>query len=181
MNRCRDIRERVISIGLGETDEVAQSHIATCEPCRLLSEQIAAIAQSLRTEVVEPPERSIERAKAIRLPEPKIIRLGVESSTFATAQRRSEEDSFQYVYGSGGQRARMMYRRTNDGWEILGETNFATSATAFLRTGESIEIDANGRFSFHAPDLEATEVHISLPDGEFIIPAAANDGTEPTA
>ncbi|MFI5386178.1 MAG: hypothetical protein ACHQ50_08665 [Fimbriimonadales bacterium] len=91
-------------------------------------------------------------------------------STVSWSGARAVAEDFQLVVGQGENQTRLMYSRSGSGWLVLGR--MPSSEWLAVKGETTLDSDEQGRFSFTASDLFATDVTLLGPSVEIYVPSA---------
>ncbi|MEZ0324773.1 MAG: hypothetical protein ACAH95_02615 [Fimbriimonas sp.] len=150
---CADNWENIVELAEGRKNEAAQAHVESCVDCAKVYAQLKKMVSASERGIYAAPTELINRAIGL-MPKPIRVRAGLLRTTLGLVGARAEADDFQIVVSVGDEQNRLMYVREQDGWEVIGR--LPNGDWRIERSGEEIETDNTGRFSFKANDLEHT-------------------------
>lgn len=132
--------------------------------------QFERIGKALKTAHFEAPPEALGAAKALMPEVRRQVWARLVSGGMALAGARSSTaESFQLVFEAEEARARLMYERDSQGWQVAGQ---APKGFRVQRGGRGVRVDAEGRFVFRAKDLADTGLTLLEEGLEVIIPSA---------
>jgi len=177
---CSRFREELVGIAFGEKHPEALEHLEECSQCAERLEHFKRIVSTGKIPRRNAPKDALEKAKDI-FRQTKVQRAKLVTSTLAIEGVRAvEQGSFQNIYSWEDHRIRVMYVRTEKGWEVIG--NLPSKEWRAKARGKRIEPDEALRFSFLAKELKQTAFTLEGPGIILEIPAPSvvNHGGERT-
>ncbi|MBX7134512.1 MAG: hypothetical protein K1X67_17720 [Fimbriimonadaceae bacterium] len=171
MTACNRFWNGLAALASGETDPETQMHMETCADCQAkLTELTQAVQAMKRPEYDAPRDQVLMAASLMPVQQRRRFLASLLSSSLAAAGARSAvAESFQMTFQHDDLTTRVMVSKVDRGWEVM--TRIPEQWLATTLDGD-VQSDAEGRFSFVAPDLDQTGFILRRGDVEVQIPSA---------
>jgi hypothetical protein len=167
-DRCADYWEAIVNLAEGRQDSTAREHLESCSECAEKLRQLQQIMALGDLRYFDAPAHLIQEAVDLMPVRERKVATLLRSTTAWSGARTVAED-FQIVVGGPAMQVRLMYSRSGDSWEVLGQ---APSSEWLVRIGdEQLEVDGEGRFSFGVPTLAQSAFSLLGPEGEMLVPS----------
>jgi hypothetical protein len=165
-----------IFVGLAEgiSNDDANMHLASCPECNKKFKQLTKMMQAMSFEHFTVPQADIDRAKAL-MPET-VRRFSLLRTSLNLSGARSANQDFQAVYGAEGIELRVMYLKTEAGWDVVSQV--PEMDWNVLHHDNELTTDPEGRFQFETATLEDSQFRLKGSEVTFEIPSigASIDG-----
>ncbi|HWP30129.1 MAG TPA: hypothetical protein VNK96_00145 [Fimbriimonadales bacterium] len=173
---CSRFSEELVGIAIGEEHPEALEHLKKCPNCSEKLEQFKRIVGTAKISRFDAPEDVIEKAKDI-FQQRTAQRAQLVSSTLAMEGiRAAHQGSFQNIYSWDDHRMRVMYVKTEKGWEVI--SSLPSKEWQVKVRGKRIEPDEALRISFLAKELKQTTFTLEGPGITVEIPAPSVENNE---
>lgn len=147
---CRRLRGRLPDVALGARDPEVEQHIGECRDCKQLADQFVRMHVAGVLPRFEPPEETVQRARALFQPSRRTASL-VRSSLASAGARRASPDAFQCLFEAEGVRVRVGYSRQGAVWVVQGEVPARFSHVRHGRRKTAVDA---GKFRFETKSLD---------------------------
>lgn len=173
---CSRFSEELVGIALGEEHPEASKHLKECSACSEKLEQFKRIIGTAKISRLDAPKDVVEKAKEI-FQRRTVQRAHLVSSTLAMEGiRAAHQGSFQNIYSWNNHRMRVMYVKTEKGWEVIA--SLPSKEWQVKVRGKRIEPDEALRISFLAKELKQTTFTLESPGITVEIPAPSVENNE---
>lgn len=171
--RCRELSEALIALAEGRSSAEVAEHVAHCGACAKRLAEYREMLEVGRVRAFAAPQEVIARAQAIMPAKQGRVATFLRSSLSLAGARAATTIDFQIVVETGLGQLRLMYVRTESGWDVMGRL---PNVEATIERGDSqITADESGRFQFAAENLQDTAFTLWTRDGERVDVPSAED------
>lgn len=158
---CVSYVERLIGVAEGVRDPEVEAHIAGCAACAQALTHYEILLTAAKRTAERVPSAVALAARGLMRPSRRTVLTRLVGASMAAGARAAVTDVQLLVEGEG-QRIRLMYSQTAEGWQVLGQAPSA-GWRAQTEIGQ-FQADAAGRFGFVVPTPESTGFQLTSED-----------------